>query len=410
MGVPMFRILDIASKCILSGLFAVALLAHVNTAHATSFKVLHSFSTGLDGCYPAGGLIIDGAGNLYGTTAGGYPCNCGTVFEIPAGGTETPLYDFTCGSNGSGPDATLVMDKKGNLYGSTIGGGSIGCGVIFKVTPNGTETTAHDFADGPNDGCTSQGTLIINAKGILYGTTSGGGKYGNGTVFKLSPGGAVTLLHSFNKARDGVYPYAGLLMNAAGDLYGTAGIGGSRKCAFECGTVFALAPERTMTLLYKFKGPPNDGSLPEGDLLMDHAGNLDGTLSYGGSPGCEGNLGCGAAFELAPDGTETILHFFTGKNGDGGNPFAGLTADNAGNLYGTTAFGGSPGCTVTQLGCGNVFEIGSDGAETVLHSFGKGNNGANPVGRLVADDAGHFYGTTALGGADGYGTVFELTP
>jgi uncharacterized repeat protein (TIGR03803 family) len=302
------------------------------------------------------------------------------------------------------------MDQKGNLYGATIGGGSIGCGVIFKVTPDGTEKTVHNFAGQPGDGCVSLGAIILDAKGKLFGTTSGGGKNGGGTVFELAPDGTETVLYSFCPRRtpphcpDGAYPLAGLLAGATGNYYGTTGYGGSRK---NSGTVFELSGG-TETVLYKFHGPPNDGALPQGSLIMGESGSFYGTLDFGGNAGCLGDAGCGAVFKLAPDGTETVLHFFTGKHGDGGNPIAGLILDSAGNLYGTTQYGGGRGCS--GLGCGTVFELAPDGTETVLHSFERGNNGANPVGGLVPDGAGNFYGTAETGGANGFGTVFEITP
>jgi len=391
---------------------ALALFVPVAAAHASTFKVLHSFSAGLDGCYPVAGLIIDGAGNLYGTTAGGYPCNCGTVFEIPPNGSETPLYDFTCGSNGDGPDDTLVMDYKGNLYGATIEGGSIGCGVIFKVAPDGSEKTLHDFAGAPSDGCGALGTMILDANRNLYGTTSGGGKGRAGTVFEIAPDGAGTVLYSFCPREPphcgrGEFPGAGPIADEAGNLYGTTESGGSKNCSSGCGTVFQLASDGTQTVLHKFKGPPNDGNEPDGTLIRDQLDNFYGTLAVGGRAGCFANEGCGAVFELTPGGVETVLHFFTGKKGDGANPIAGLIADSVGTLYGTTEFGGGSGC---DIGCGTVFEITPNGSEIVLHSFGKGNNGANPIGGLVADGAGNLYGTTQNGGSSGYGTVFEITP
>ncbi len=413
MGRMMFRVLDIATKCVLAGLFAVAMLAHVNAAQASSFKVLHAFSGGLDGCYPAAGVILDGAGNLYGTTAGGAaPCNCGTVFKLSAGGAETPLYEFTC-ADGEGPDDGLVMDGEGNLYGATLNGGKIGCGVIFEVPAKGREKTLHDFAGPPTDGCAARGTLIVDAKGILYGTTSGGGKYGYGTIFKLSPSGNESVLYSFcrkaPKCPDGNSPFAGLIIDSAGNLYSTTQIGGGLRCQYGCGTVFKLAPGGKEIVLYKFKGSPNDGTYAQSPLMQDEAGDLYGTLNAGGRTGCYGNLGCGAVFELAPDGAESVLHFFTGENGDGANPlFSGVIQDGMGNLFGTTEFGGSGRCMTIALGCGTVFEVAPDGTETVLHTFGNGSQGANPYAGLVADSSGNLYGTTYYGGTDSYGTVFEI--
>ena len=174
---PMVRFFQLASNCILGLLFALSILIHTDSAQGASFKVLHSFSGGSNGCYPAAGVIIDGAGNLYGTTAGddGF-CSLGTVFRLASDDTETVLYNFIGESNGEGPEDTLVMDKKGNLYGATIGGGSVGCGVVFEVERNGSEKTVHDFAGPPNDGCTPIGGLIRDKHGNFYGTTNGGGK------------------------------------------------------------------------------------------------------------------------------------------------------------------------------------------------------------------------------------------
>jgi uncharacterized repeat protein (TIGR03803 family) len=400
---------------VLLSAFALALFASLTVAHASSFKVLHSFSGESDGCYPLGGVILDAAGNLYGTTSGGSCDTCGTVFELAPNGTETVLHDFTCGSNGDGPDDTLVMDQRGNVFGATIGGGSIGCGVIFKVTSDGTEKTVHDFAGAPSDGCIAMGTMILDAKGNLFGETSGGGKGRAGTVFEITPDGAATVLHSFCPREPphcgrGESPLAGPIADAAGNLYGTTGSGGSKNCSSGCGTVFQLASDGTQTVLHKFKGPPNDGNEPGGTLIRDQLDNFYGTLVVGGRAGCSANEGCGAVFVLAPDGVETVLHFFTGKKGDGANPMAGLIADSGGNLYGTTEYGGGSRCEFSTIGCGTVFELTPNGTETVLHSFGKGTNGANPIGGLVADGSGNLYGTTSVGGTYGYGTVFKFTP
>jgi uncharacterized repeat protein (TIGR03803 family) len=410
----MFRILDITTRCILGGACALLVFAAHDGAQA-KLKVLHTFTGQIDGGYPVGGLIRDGSGNLFGTTGGGGTSNsCGTVFELSPNGTETRLYNFTCnGSDGIGPDDTLAMDQKGSVYGATNGGGSIGCGVIFKVAPDGVEKTIHDFAGQPNDGCTPTGALIIDAEGNFYGTTNGGGKHlSNGTVFKLAPDGTETVLYNFcakPNCADGGDPFAGVITDAAGDLYGTTQRGGSRHCSYECGAVFKLASNGVETVLYKFRGPPGDGSIPDGTLVADQSGNLYGTLSEGGHSGCESNSGCGAVFKIAPGGGETILHFFTAKHGDGGNPIAGLIADGAGNLYGTTEYGGSRTPCNGFYGCGTVFKIAPDGSETIVRSLGDGSKGANPVAGLVMDGAGNLYGAASDGGASGYGTVFEIT-
>jgi uncharacterized repeat protein (TIGR03803 family) len=379
--------------------FAIGMFAQIGTSEARSFKVLHSFSAGQDGAYPEAGLILDSSGNLYGTTSSGGPCNYGTVFKIAPDGTETVLYTFTCGRIGLQPDDTLVMDVKGNLYGATIAGGN-GCGVVFEVRPDGTEKTIRDFAVSPDDACGVSGPLILGHNNNLYGTASGGGKYLLGVVFKLSPYGTDKLLVSFRQGRKGNIPESGLIMDGSGNLYGTTGLGGRKVSA---GVVFELPKGGAEEVLYSFKGPPNDGSGPSGGLLMDNEGDLYGTLISGGKPGCESDEGCGAVYRLSSGGSESVLHFFTEKHGDGGNPYGGVIADGAGNLYGTTQFGG-------RNSAGTVFEIAPDGTETVLHNFNGTTDGANPISGLVGDSSGNLYGTAAFGGTYGYGTVFEITP
>ncbi|MGH6889632.1 MAG: choice-of-anchor tandem repeat GloVer-containing protein [Rhizomicrobium sp.] len=391
---------------ILGGILAAAIFAHVNAAHATSFKVLYSFTGENDGGEPGpGSLVIDKEGNLYGATDLLNFYTAGTVFKLAPDGTETVLYIFSEGIGGFGPGG-LTMDQKGDLYGGTFGGGSNGCGVVFEVSPSGQEKTVHDFAGPPDDGCIAQGTLIRDAKRQLFGTTSGGGKNRDGTVFEMTPRGTVTLLHSFKLGRKGNFPAAGVIMDTNGNFYGTNAHGGSK----ESGNAYELTPKGVETVLHTFKDSPKDGSEPLAGVIMNASGDLFGVTYYGGNPGCAADRGCGIVFEIAPGGRETVLHFFSGKHGDGANPEGGLISDNSGNLYGTTEYGGGRNACNGTYGCGTVFEIAPDGTETILHSFGNGNKGANPVAGLVADSSGNLYGTTQFGGTYGYGTVFEITP
>jgi len=406
----MIQIWRIGSRNLVRAL-ALALFVPVAAAHASSFKVLHSF-TGNDGCYPWGSAILDGAGNLYGTIAGGICTDGdGTVFKIAPDGTETMLHAFPGGSGGAIP-LGLVMDKKVNLWGTTLQGG-IGGGVIFKFNSRDKEKVIHTFEGSPNDGCDAVGAMVIDGGGDFYDTASCG-KYGYGAVFTLAPDGSESLLYSFKGGRDGFYPTAGLIIDAQGNFYGTTDSGGETGVCSDdfggCGTIFKLAPSGTKTPLYKFKGPPNDGELPQGNLTMDTAGNLYGATNRGGVAGCVGDESCGIVFKLAPDGTETVLHFFKGGKSDGGNPPAGLIADSAGNLYGTTEIGGGRESCNFGAGCGTVFEIAPDGTETILHKFKEATDGATPMGGLIADAAGNLYGTAYYGGQYGYGTVFEITP
>ena len=409
---------DACGRFILAG---VVLLAWLGTAHA-GFTVLHAFTDGSDGANPAADLIDDSSGNLYGTTAegGGSGCNrlgCGTVFKLAPDGTESVLYAFTGGSDGSVPAGVLTKDKGNNLYGTTgQGGGSDcggrGCGTVFKLAPDGTETILHIFTGG-SDGDAPEGGLIKDKTGNFYGTTlEGGGTYagcneGCGIVFEITMDGTETVLHAFTGGSDGAFPVSELMRDKAGNLYGTTQEGGGTDCnGIGCGTVFELAPDGTESVLYAFTSG-SDGAWPEGGLIGDGAGNLYGTTAEGGGTNCSG-LGCGTVFKLAPDGTEVVLHAFTGGS-DGAGPVARLTRDKAGNLYGTTLDGGSTGCGGS--GCGTVFRIAPDGTESVLYAFRR-KSGAYPFAGVIKGDSGVLYGTAFEGGPNCKlcGTVFKFTP
>jgi len=319
--------------------------------HGTVFKiapdgresVLHAFQGDFggasDGAEPEAGLIKDKSGNLYGTTShggDGAECYslCGTVFQLAPDGTESVLYNFQLGSDGNGPLASLISDRNGNFYGTTVGGAK-GEGTVFKLAPDGTETILHAF-NFKRDGTHPSANLIRDAAGSFYGTTvsDNGGYHHFGTVFKLAADGTETLLHVFAgwKNNDGAHPYSGLVVDASGTFYGTTLDGGS-DC--NCGTVFKLAPDGTETVLHAFSGG-SDGAHPYAGLVADLSGNLYGTTWAGGA-----DCNCGTVFKLAPDGTETVLYAFTGS--DGSYPSAGLILDKHGNLWGTTFLGGTYG-------------------------------------------------------------------
>jgi uncharacterized repeat protein (TIGR03803 family) len=288
-------------------------------------KVLHSFDdNGTDGWYPAGGVIMDGNGNLYGTTIWGGADSGGTVFEVSATGTETVLHNFSGTPDGWEPSAGLVMDKDGNLYGVTYFDGAYGYGMVFELSANGTETILHSFSGSGTDGANPEAGLVMDKKGNLYGTDQGGAN-GYGTVFELSAKGTETILHAFGGVPDGCSPATASITDTEGNLAGTT----SNCGAHGYGTVFALVGYGADGILYSFAGSP-DGSHPYGGLVMDKKGNLYGTTAYGGA------YGYGTVFELSANGTETILHSFNYNGTDGCNPEAGLVMDKKGNLYGTT--------------------------------------------------------------------------
>jgi uncharacterized repeat protein (TIGR03803 family) len=366
------------------GAALIAVAGFSSAAAPQELTTLHSF-TGDDGAYPHAGLIADPAGNLYGTTWGGGASGQGTVFQLDPSGNLNVLYSFA-GGDGSRPGAGLIADAAGNLYGTTINGGAQDAGTVFQLTPSGTLNVLYSFTGG-SDGALPFAGLIADAAGNLYGTTIGGD--GPGTAFQLTPSGDLNVLYSFT---GGDSPWAGLIADAAGNLYGTTE-GGDGP-----GTVFQLTPTGTLNVLYRFTG--RDGAVPHGRLIFDAAGNLYGTTHNGGTSGY------GTVFQLTPSGALNVLHSFTGGS-DGAYPEAGLLADMAGNLYGTT-YGGGAG------GQGTVFQLTPSGTLNVLHSFTGGSDGGRPVADLIADAAGNLYGTTSYGGATascpgGCGTVFELT-
>ena len=393
--------------CLGCALFAVAAASAVR-AQTYLETVVHNFA-GLDGDDPRG-LVAGRNGSLYGVTGFGGAYNLGTVFQIDKTGAEKVLYSFKGKPDGYAP-LTLLASTSGGFYGLTYRGGAFGFGTVFKLDTSGNEVVLYSFTGG-NDGSYPNG-LVQDAAGNLYGTTNGGGTSGFGTVFKLSPDGTETLLHSFSSVPDGQYPSGGLVQDAAGNLYGTTLVGGPyQECGFwdtGCGIVFKISPKGEETTFYSFyyEGKePLDGEQPSGTLILDAAGNLYGTTQDGGGDGLYGMV-----YKLSPSGEETILYSFFGDD-DGENPMAGLVRDPAGNLYGTTYQGGNKGNCYGGFfysGCGTVFEISPSGLETQLHIF-TGRDGEYPVfNSLVRDKAGKLYGT-AGGGASGRGVVFKLTP
>jgi uncharacterized repeat protein (TIGR03803 family) len=262
----------------------------------------HAFhDNGIDGIYPKAGVIMDEAGNLYGTTEGGgtgtcYGNGCGTVFELAPDGAETILYSFT-GGDGAFP-GSLIRDQAGNLYGTTSEGGTYDSGTIFELSPDGTETLLYSFHGG-GDGAFPMGGVIADSAGNLYGAAEGGGGSHYGVVFKLAPDGTETVLHSFTGS-DGAYPTAGVILDKSGNLYGTASYGGECR-RFKCGgTVFKLAPDGTLTVLHAFE--KKTGANPQAPLMAGENGYLYGTASDGGDGiGCNGHphsKGCGTVFRL----------------------------------------------------------------------------------------------------------------
>jgi uncharacterized repeat protein (TIGR03803 family) len=387
------------AACFEAIVFAVVLGLGTTTTHsaeAQTFSVLHGFTGGADGANPYAGLIQDSRGNFYGTTQLGGTSNLGTVFKLDPMGTETVLHSFAGGTDGANPYSGLVQDSTGNLYGTTYYGGAPNHGTVFKLDPTDTETVLYSFAGG-TDGANPYASLVQDPAGNLYGTTQRGGASGQGTVFKVDTVGTETVLYNFTGGSDGGSPDGALVLDAAGNLYGTT-FGGGALCDHRriyCGVVFKLDTTGTEIVLHTFTGG-TDGFFPVAGLVRDSAGTLYGTTSEAGT-----------IFQLDATGNETVLYSFTG-GASGGNPYAGLVRDPAGNLYGTTNYGGDSTCG-NGSGCGVVFQLDTTGTETVLYRFTGGADGANPeLGRLIRDSAGNLYGTTQLGGPSNNGVVFKI--
>lgn len=384
-----------------------ALLAQ--PAKAQTYTVLYTFTGGADGASPYSGVIFDQSGNLYGTTeAGGdiTPCasfnGCGVVYKLDASGNQAVLHTFQGGSDGRQPQwGNLFRDKAGDLLDTTVygGSGSLGLGVIYGLTSTGKEIIVHRFTGPPNDGEEPQTGLIQGKDGTFYGTTAAGGSgpFGAcGTVFALSKTGKLTILHSFIGS-DGCQPEGGLAMDAHGNMYGVTSSGGS----IGWGTVYKITPDGTVTTLHSFAGQP-DGASPIGNLAIDKAGNLYGTTPGGGDPACTTELqGCGIVFEIDTKGKEHILHSFLAA--EGGDPYAGPTLDEVtGTLYGVTS-------GRAAYNWGSIFKIDKQLNFTKLYDFTGGADGGFPFAAMTLDPSGTLYGTAYLGGG-GFGVIFKFVP
>jgi uncharacterized repeat protein (TIGR03803 family) len=376
---------------------------------APKYKVLRAFTGGNDGGGLWGSLVFDTRGNLYGTTSGAGAYGQGIVFKLALGSngkwTETVLHNFPSFPNdGQGPTSNLTVDAGGNLYGTAAGGGEHHSGVAFKLAKGSwVESILYSFCAKPkcSDGGSPYAGLVRDKTGNMFGTGY--------AAFELSPGSdgwKEVALHDFAcRNKDGCEPLAGVILDAAGNVYGTTEMGGNPRCGGGCGTVYQLRPTSggwKEHILHDF-GAIGDGAVPGvGALILDSAGNLYGTTGGGGT------TGNGTVFKLTLGASsrwkETILHSFTG-GANGIEPTAGVVMDKAGNLYGTTSAGGTNSC-----GCGLIYKLvpGSNGkwTYTVLHRF----DGAGPNANLIMDSKGNLYGTTTTGGAGGYGVAFELAP
>ena len=382
---------------------------------AQTFTTLHRFD-GTDGADPVAGLVQATNGDFYGTTfeggAGGCaPSGCGTVFKITPNGTLTALHKFCAQSgcpDGWLPEAALVQAATGDFYGTTSNGGVNG--TIFKITPSGTLTTLHTFCS--QRGCLDGSSALVQATdGDFYGA-SGGGVHGGGAIFRMTPSGALTTLYSFcsqSGCPDGSSPM-GLVQATDGDFYGTTHDGGSNGY----GTVFKITPSGTLTTLYSFCAQANctDGSSTLALPVQATNGDFYGTTAAGGT-NCADTGGCGTVFKITPSGTLTTLYSFCAQTNcaDGVRP-NGLVQGTDGNFYGTTSVGGA-NCP-DYMSCGTVFQITPSGTLTTLYSFcaqsGCTDGEASDEGAaLLQATNGNFYGTAEYGGSHNHGTIFSMS-
>jgi uncharacterized repeat protein (TIGR03803 family) len=397
----------LAANWVLAFIAVIVLSAYTSAEAQAHYRHLRQFSGGEDGSVPLSGLLAD-HNTLYGTTAsGGDPlCHCGVVFKLKLTQGEWKqrvLYSFTGVPDGASPWGKLVEDSAGNLYGTTYAGGAFGLGTVFKLDPDtGQETVLYSFT-GPPDGQNPQAGLVLDSAGNLYGTTLNGGAcqypQGCGVVFKVDTAGNETIVHTFTGGYDGAFPgYGALVRDPGGNLYGVTNLQG----AGGVGVVFKINVENeTAKALYSFDpaNKPGDGSLPLGGLLRLPGNIFIGTTTQGGTSGW------GTVFKLA-GGTETVLYNFT-KGADGGYPQSDLVRDLQGRLFGTTLYGGD-NTDCPPYGCGTVFKLSPAGVETVLHRF-TGSEGANPwAGVIKGPGNNSYYGTTTTGGHFDQGVVFEM--
>jgi uncharacterized repeat protein (TIGR03803 family) len=394
-------------------LLALALL--LTAASAQTFSVFYTFDF-TDGSSPNGSLILDSAGNLYGTTQFGGSSNRGVVFKLNPQGQETILYSFTGSTDGGIPIGRLLADSKGNLYGITSLGGdaTCSCGTVFKLAKTGKLKVLHAFKGG-TDGAQNQGQAelgLVMVNGDLYGSASFGGvsgcdgSLGCGVLFKVTPAGKETVLYSFTGQSDGAFPQD-LIADAAGNIYGATG---GSYAPGNGGTLFELDTAGTLTTIYTFPEGAK-GTSPRWSLFQNSEGAFYGVTQFGGdtSTCAISSAGCGVAFSLSATGKERVLHTFGKTAKDGEEPSGGLL-DAAGNFYGSTFYGGIVNSTCT-FGCGIVYEYSAKGKYSVIYKFTGADDGFNPSGALAEDSSGNLYGAVLFGGSgNGNGIIYKITP
>ena len=397
---------DITASFSASGNYAAAgATSNLTITESFAFSLMASFTgtSGTDiGASPSYASLIQASdGNFYGITCGGGANGQGAVFNISPGAVFTLLHSFsTAATDGECPFGALVEGTDGNFYGTSTGGGASGQGTIYEITSAGVFSLLHSFSNAATDGENPDAGLVQGTDGNFYGTTYGGGANGDGTIFKISSTApyTFTLIHSFSTATtDGMIARGGLVQGTDGNFYGMTEVGGANGA----GTVFRISPVSpyTLTVIHSFNG--SDGNLPFAGLIQATDGNFYGMTNQGGA----NNRGAVFKISSASPYTFTLLHSFSASNAsDGMSPFGNLVQSTDGSFYGMTNQGGA-------TGYGTVFQINSSGTFSLVHSFSYNNpaDGNGPYGNLVQGADGNLYGMTALGGANSDGVIFKLT-
>jgi uncharacterized repeat protein (TIGR03803 family) len=393
--------------CVLAGGALTACGGDDNHSAAPQTQVLHSFGSETPALVAPSGLVLGKDGNFYGTALGGDHSR-GAIFRLTPAGVESVVHSFDPSTGDGGEPSGLILGSDGNFYGTTTAGGTNDAGTVFKMTPDGTESVLYSFKGYPSDSAYAASGLFQASDGNLYGTTDFGGPDNKGTVFKVSPSGIETLLYSFGSmANDPALEFSALVEGNDGNFYGVSGFGGTNGD----GAVFKITPEGILTLVHSFDGGSSDGSNSYASgLLKGSDGNFYGVSSYGGPKNG------GIIYKLTPAGAETIVYAFESGTGSSSQPEGGLLEDSDGNLYGGTQSGGYPRTEFSNDGpsltgqSGTIFEITAAGKAVLLSNFGPTDaDGTNPSGHPIQGQDGNLYGVTANGGANDTGVFYKIT-
>ena len=378
-------------------LFIVVLVMAASRVNAQTFTVLHAFTNSIGGgsAEPSGNVTFDGNGNMYGTTVYGGTSDCGTIWKYSASGQYSVLHNFTGGANGGNPYGSVTFDSSGNMYGTTEYGGNSDWGTIWEFSSTGNFSVLHRFTY-DIDGAYPLAGVTFDKSGNMYGTAGGGSPLEFGTIWEYSAGGTFSVLHTFVGGSDNGDPLGSVTFDKSGNMFGTTnGVGSG------AGTVWEISAAGQYSAIYSFSGGI-DGGFPSANVTFDKNGNMYGTTLYGGAPGDANGSGYGTVWEYSTSGTFSVLHAFNGGS-DSCYPYGGVAIASNGNLYGTAT-------NIWESGNGTLWEYNPSGNFYVLHTFTGGNDGGAPTGSITFDSKGNIYGTATEGGSSANGTLWKYVP